>query len=226
MKILALFSMILFICSVHAQVLNIPLVNVQGASVIYIEPDEILLSITIEKSATNIKTARSLNENISAQVFNYLSSNGIEKENIQTQYFIVKKDYAKQNEFYASHKIYICLKDVTKFDVISDGLLAFDINEVGEPQYRNSKLIEIKNKARKKAIIDARNKAKLLASELGQKIGKAKFIKEINQRSTRNTSEQSNNIELDFGSSNSSFVFAPDQIEVRALVEVSFELLD
>ncbi len=94
------------------------------------------------------------------------------------------------------------------------------------PTFRTTELRKHKDAARKKAVVAAREKAELLAQELGQSIGKAIIIEEVsanrwggNQNAYANTS-----MDQTSGGESEEVGFAPGQLEIKATVQVSFVL--
>lgn len=214
---------------VSGQSLEIPLITVEGTAIIYVSPDEVLLNLTIDKKATELVEARRLNEVATKKAIYFLKSKGLEDKHIQTQYMSIGPRYKPRSneiEYYTSSQtISICLNDLTKYDTIVDGLLLLGVDRLGNPTFRSTKAKEVKDQARRKAIVKAKEKAELLASTLKQKVGVAKFIKEVSNHSFVNTRSYANSVESATASDSEGLSFAPGQIQIKAVVEVSFELL-
>ncbi len=204
------------------------MITVEGESIQYAAPDEVILTLNIEKKADQLSDARKQVEAISQKVIDFLMSQGIEKRFIQTKQFTVRRNYdynKKMNVgFVASHNLHVCINELEKFSQISDELLLMDINSLGNPVFRSSNLESIKDKARIEAIRKAKEKAKMLAAELDLKIGKAIKISERSADSVFNTGSYSLGTATDNVNAEAAEGFAPGQIEVRATIEVSFLL--
>jgi len=229
-RTLVFFMLFLFALFCQAQSLEIPLVSVQGSSLIYKAPNEVHFSFTVETSAQEIADARKQNEAIVNACLKYLREQGVEKKYIQSQHMSVGRNYTRNRKVFdgyiATQTIFVCLTDVGSYGTISDGLLQKEISRLSGPVFKTSDLKTIKNEARRKAMLDARDRAKLLAEALGQRIGKAKLISEVEYYSNRNTGAYSSGVESGNSGSDENSGFAPGQLEIKAVVNVSFKLLD
>lgn len=226
-----LFIALLFSLSLSAQDYSKSLITTTGDAVVYAAPDEIRMTLGIETTAVEISKAKADNNRISSKTIKYLKEQGIAPQHIQTQYLRVSKLHRRivignvTHEFGANQTIYICIKDLKKYTTIVDGLLEIGVTSVGNPQFRNTNIRKYKDEARVKAIKAAKEKATLLVGALGQSIGVAHQIKEIDLGYNRNnqgayaTTTNSASIEPE-----GELSFAPGQMEVMARVEVSFVL--
>ncbi len=227
-----LFSLFILACSTNMLAQNtLSLVTTTGEAIVYAAPDEILLSFSITNEAPALKEAKTKNNEFAKKIIAYLKSAGIAPQHIQTQYMSVSpyRDYKNKNQilyYTASQSIDICIKDLTKYEQISDKLLELEVTSIGSPVFRNTEMRKYKDDARKKAIIAAREKAQLLAKELGQDIGKAHTIREVSGGYFgRGQSGYANMIGNDAPSAGGEGQsFAPGQLEVKAIIEVSFLL--
>lgn len=203
------------------------IVKTVGEAVVYAAPNEVLLSFTVKTTNVEVVEAKKENTQISKKAIQFLRQQGISEQHIQTQYMTVYTDKNRHPKlpnanYLVSQRIEICIQNIASFEKIMDGLLERGIYNIHGPTFRNTKIKSFKNKARKKAVQAAKEKATLLANELGQKIGSAYQIKEVlsnfsNNQSGYGTSE----VDMNFDETS----FAPGQLEVRAKVEVSFYLL-
>ena len=233
MKVLPMLSFVLlFANSLLAQDYSRSLITTTGEAIIYAAPDEIRMTLGIETTGVEISKTKAENNKISTETIKYLKTQGIASQHIQTQYLRVSKIHrggvmvdGVLHKFSANQTIYICIKDLKKYGVIVDGLLEIGVTSVSGPQFRNTNIRKYKDEARVEAIKAAKEKAKLLADALGQSVGPAHQIKEVNLGRNRN-----NQGAYATGGDNTSvepegeLSFAPGQLEVQARVEVSFLL--
>ena len=89
-QLLALLLSFSFALSITAQP---SMITVEGESIQYAAPDEVILSLNIEKKADKLSDARKQVEAISQKVIDFLMSQGIEKRFIQTKQFTVRRNY-------------------------------------------------------------------------------------------------------------------------------------
>lgn len=206
------------------------LVSTEGTAVVYAAPDEILMGFQLISKDAVLKVARAENAEKSKAAISFLKSMGIAARHIQTQYVSIRPVTKHKSNvvdyFEARQSIQICIDDLTKYDAVVDGLIAVGVTVLNGPTFRNTEIRKYKDEARKKAIIAAKEKAQLLASTLGQRIGKAYKISEAryanNQRQNAYANFRSEeSAEADISSEEA---FAPGQLEVRASINVSFYL--
>lgn len=230
-RILSIIIVYFFaVAPIYAQSLNSPLITINESVTNYAPVDEIHFNFTILSYAKEIQDARNQNKDIATKVFKYLSEKGIPKEFIQTKSMRITRNYIRNRQpreydgFYALQQVYVCLKDIDLYDIILDELLTMDIEQISGPQFKSSKYEEILKSARLEALKKARTSAEEMATVLGQNIGPAKLI----STTYSNPSNSAYSTNSGQGSSNQSnqASFEIGEIEIRATVNVSFELLE
>lgn len=118
------------------------------------------------------------------------------------------------------------LRDLSKFEEFFSEVLNSGITEVESVKFETSNLREMKDKAREMAMKAAQEKATAMAGAIGQTIGKAISILEVQNE---NRGYSMSNISANSTSAVGSFTqsvatFAPGSIKVEASVKVSFLL--
>lgn len=231
------FIVIALLLSIAFQAQNnsdLSLITTRGTATVYVEPDEALLNFSIITEGEDLADARKRNSEISSNTIKYLKSAGVDAKHIQTQYLNVGVRYKNYRNkegryFEASQNFKICITDLDRYEEIIIGLLGEEIHNLSSPTFRSTKLRATKDEARRKAIIAAREKAEMLALELGQDIGAAHSISEVvsennwwaaNQNAYTNTVTETNAA----GASPESG-FALGQLEIKASIDVSFQLI-
>jgi len=213
-----------------AQSLDVPLITVQGTAVLFANPDEVLISFTIYKKGESLSEARTAYQIQSKDVISYLKSQGIPDQHIQSHYATSgpkRKRNSNEIEYYFSRQnINVCIRDLSKLDDIINRLVDLDIYELGKVSFRADNIAEKRQEALRLAIRNAKQKAEMLVNEIGQPIGKAKVINEIQNQYTSHNSE---NYGASSAAANGTSVtsgqgFAPGQLEIKSIVNVSFEL--
>jgi len=227
---LILFALLSLFVSLNAQTLNLPLITINENETVYASVDEIHFTLTIESHAKEIVAARNESREISDSVFKYLKETGIPERYIQTKRMQISRNYIRNkypkeyDGFNANQKIYVCLTDISAYDKVVDALLQMKVEKIDGPTFKSSKYEEFLKKARLGALAKARESASQMAVALGQNIGKAKLVKTA-YVGVNNSSYSSNNVPI-ANSPSQQAGFAVGEIEIRASVEVSFELLD
>lgn len=209
---------------------NLSLVTTTGTATVYAEPDEVLIDINLLNRADKLEEARAKNKVVVQRVIQYLKQKGIAAQHIQTQYANlgpVYKDYKSNDILYfeATQTIHVCIKAMKELDEIIDGLLGLNVHRVGKPVFRNTELRKFKDEARRKAVLAAKEKAQLLATTLGQKIGPAHTITEL-QYSPYEAANAYTALPASPEGDDTTSSFAPGQLEVKASVQVAFGLLE
>ena len=227
-------ALILSLTSIAQGSTNLSLITTRGTATVYVEPDEALLNFSIITEGDDLADARQRNSEISSLTISYLKGAGIEAKHIQTRYLNVGvryRDYRNKETRYfeASQSFNICITDLDRYEEIMIGLLEQGIHNLSSPTFRSTKLRETKDEARRKAIIAAREKAEMLALELGQDIGIAHNISEVvaeNNRWGQNQNAYANTVtETNSTGAPSDAGFAPGQLEIKASIDVSFRLI-
>lgn len=202
-----------------------PLVSVFGEGTVNTVPDRAIVNARVEHTGESVKEVKSRNDEVLNEILDYLESQGISSKNIRTEYINLRKehDYNTKNNFYAaSQTISIRLDDLEIYEEIMSGLLQSGLNRIDGVRFRTSGKETLESEARKKAVIDARKKATEYAAALGQEIGKAEEIHEVESSDFR---PMNNVMEMKSDDSGADKTIAPGELEVIVKVKVSFILL-
>jgi uncharacterized protein YggE len=161
-----------------------PLVTVSGTGEIKVQPDEIMLNLAVETRTKTLEDARKQNDDKAASILAYLKKYGVDSKHVQTAFMNVQPDYRNEYgtttpEFYMATKtIAVLVKKVDKFDELLSGIYKAGANRVDGIELRTSELKKYRDQARKLAVQAAKEKAILLTSELGSKVGRVYNITE------------------------------------------------
>ena len=201
----------------YAQVENIPLVTVTGESTVKVKPDYVVLGVEVKKDFKPGGFEIFKSEDTKIRLFE-LSDTAISESLIQIDSF--KSDtscYIKE--------VFISINDVKKLDRFLYELHKAGFRNYVFIDYRVRNFEAYKNRARKKAIHAAKKEAGLLASEMGQSIGKAHIIKEMETEiynwydmDDKEKIKNATSIGTDF------YLSAPGYIVITSKIRVSFDL--
>lgn len=185
MKKLVLLVTIMFATMIQAQeIKQIPMVNVQGEGKIKVIPDESCITISQETKGLTAVAVKKENDAKIDAILKFIKKMNIPQSDYLTQRVVLSPSYdyeKKQQEYIASQTISILLKDLSKYDVLMDGLIKAGVNKIDNVEFKTSKLLQLQSDARKLAINNAKLKAEDFVSVLGQKIGKAYSISDNSQ---------------------------------------------
>jgi uncharacterized protein len=192
--LLALFVLALFINEVKSsdsigrgtQGPNI--ITVTGKGEVMAVSDIATVSFTLSKDGATAKEAQNLlNENVS-KIVNYLKDQKIEEKDIKSEYGGLNPKYSNdqivcvrypcpQGEpkivgYTANQTIVVKIREVDTANDIRTGLATVGVTNINGPDFSIDDEEGFKDEAREMAIKDAREKAKVLAQQLGVRLGK------------------------------------------------------
>jgi len=204
-----------------------PGIHVTGEGVVKVAPDKVTIKSQIEHEGQSATSVKSQNDEVVNKVIKYLKSEGIAEKNINTNYMNLNKRYNYNDKTYtyvANQAISITLEDISKYESIMKGLLENGLNGINGIEFESSEIEKHKAEARRKAVLNAKEKAEALAKPLGQTVGKAYKISE----------GSSNNYQPVYGAmrikgsadeASNQETMAPGEMEISIDVNVSFQLL-
>lgn len=223
-----LFGLIImfFFLNLQAQNSEVPQVVVTGEGTVKVVPDEVVLNASVHSEGMSAAEVKKANDEIIADVIQYLKKAGVGEKNIQTTYVNLNKHYDYQSKTYnyvANQSLKITIKYLDQYEEIMTGLLEQGINRIDGISFKSSKAETLKKEARKEAMADAKQKAEVYANSLGQNIGAAYQIIAVDAfESLANAKVYASGIERD--ANGSSETIAPGEIEIKDKVQVSFYL--
>ncbi len=176
-----LLVLALFGCMVHAQeVKQVSQISISGEGKIKVIPDEALITVSVQNTGKDAIEVKKKNDETIDVVLKLIKQKGISTADFQTQRVNLYKNYdynTKKNNYVANQTISIHLKDLSKYDNLMMDLVDKGINNIQGVEFKSSKIKEFEREARKKAMLDAKQKAEDYVSVLaGQKVGKALII--------------------------------------------------
>src|SRR5690606_10417191 len=162
-----------------------PLVSVSGSGEVKVQPDEIMLNLAVDVRGKTLEEARKLNDTKVASILKYLKKYGVEDKHVQTAFMNVHPVYNRGEygqtdpDFYSAQKtVSVLIKKLDKFDELLAGIYNAGANRVEGIEFRTSQLQKHRDEARKLAVKAAKEKAVLLTTELGAKVGRVYAISE------------------------------------------------
>lgn len=210
------------------EVKTVPQISVSGEGKIKVTPDEALITVAVENTGKESAEVKKKNDEIVDKVLKLIKQRGIPKADYQTQRVNLYKNYdynAKKYNYVANQTISIHLKDLSKYDKLMMDLVDSGINSIQGVEFKSSKIKEYESQARKKAILDAKQKAEDYVSVLpGQKVGKALVISETGVVNAVPLSYEMKTMAMADGGAMTKETLAIGEIEIISNVSVSFAL--
>lgn len=168
-------------------------ISVDGSGEVLAVSDIASLNLNLSKDGVTAKEAQSLlNEQITSTL-TFLKEKGIEEKDIKAEYggltpkYLYEKCYSyscptnsKIIGYIATESITVKVREVDSANDIKTGLAELGITNISGPTFSIDDEEGYKVEARSKAIEEARAKAKVLAKELGVKLGKVVSYSENN----------------------------------------------
>jgi len=173
---------ITFLGNAQNQPCSQPQITVNGVGKVSVIPDQATLQVGVQQNGKDAAEAKKGVDQAVAQTLSALKKWGVAPQDIKTTQWSLNKNYdyeKKKNYYLAIQTLEVKIKDLSKYNDITDGLTSLGINTIHGVQFNSSKSDELIREARQKAILQAKQKAIDLVTPLQQKIGKAVQINEL-----------------------------------------------
>ncbi len=199
---------ILSLSNLTAQETQEKTITVTGESTIQISPNEIILRIDYsEYWATQKNEVKTTIKTIEAQILKALKIAGVKDKNITLGGVTLLREYDRSKRIYTnrrlSKQLNVCVYSSDEIEQVIEILEADNLFEKAITQFliastRHTDKEEFEKQAKKEAIIDAKEKANLVLSAVGKKVGEILKVKELSGSGTTNSGDsfysvQSNN---------------------------------
>lgn len=159
-------------------------VSVSGSATVHVVPDEIILGVGIETFAPTLEAAHQASDAQGLRLLAAMRGIGIATTSIRTDVLAVEakeknSDPQRGTAGFVVRRAYsVTLPDVKKYEKAVSVALANGANRIMGSEFRDTKLRVHRDEARRMAVKAAREKAALLAGELGAKLGAVRSIQE------------------------------------------------
>lgn len=165
-------------------------ITVSGAGTLEVKPDLASVSIGITTSHPTADEARQENARIASRIQTSLRALGIAAADIQTSRYTFYPVYnteisnstssktKKIVAYTATNIVNVTVKDLDKIGPVIDQSIAAGANTIHSIQFNLQNAQNAKENALNKAVIDARNKADIIAKTLGKKIVNVLAVKD------------------------------------------------
>ncbi len=185
MKNLLFILVSIFAMNLQAQdIKQIPMINVSGEGKIKVAPDQVSITISIETKGAVAADVKKENDQKMDAVLKFIKKSALPKEDYQTQRVSLNPNYdyeKKKQYFLATQTINLLLKDLSKYDLLMEGLVNNGVNRIASLEFKTSKMEQYQSDSRKLAVKNAKSKAEDFVFVLGQKVGRAITISDNTQ---------------------------------------------
>ncbi len=162
-------------------------ITVSGKGEVMAVSDIATLSVNLSKDGTTAKEAQNLlNEQIT-KTLEYLKTQKIEEKDIKSEYGGLNPKYSYESTacftypcpqkdpkivgYTATQSITIKVREVDNANEVRTGLATLGLTNISGPTFSIDNQDALNDQAREKAIVDAKEKAKVLAKQLGVRLG-------------------------------------------------------
>ncbi len=162
----------------------VPQINVSGEGKVKVVPDQGVISIGVENTGKEAADVKKANDVIIDKVLKFIKKNNIPQSDFQTTNVSLHKNYdyqAKKYNYVANQTVTVTLKDLKMYDEFMMGITDTGITNINGVEFKSSKIEVYEAEARKKAMLNAKQKALDYVSVLNQKVGKAILISDNSQ---------------------------------------------
>lgn len=197
-------------------------ISVDGSGEVYIEPDIATINIGLETKNADASVAQIENNEIMQKIIQAMKDLNVDEKDIQTINYNIYRSYEfndedREDQFIVNNSFKIIVRDLESIGLVVDKAVELGANQVNSIQFS----VIDQNKAYKEAldlaVIEAKDKANQLASNIDEEI-----------ESVVSISENSNNYPVfaDMGYVRAESAMAPietGQLTIRANVSVKFK---
>lgn len=199
-------------------------ISVSGEGTVKVVPDNVELKVRVENEGKSAAAVKKLNDALIDKVLKFCKEMKIDAKDVKTEYLNLNKNYdyqTKEYKYVANQALSINLKDLSKYEALSQGLLDAGVNRIDGVSFDASNIEELQSQARVKAVENARKKAEEYARALGKSVGEPVYLSESGQPEPMPLPRMSM-MKADAAGSNESI--AVGEMSIKATVNVGFEL--
>jgi uncharacterized protein YggE len=203
------------------------IISVTGLAEIAVVPNELRLTFGVDSHEQDLVLAKANNDNRIKKLLAIAHAAGVETKNIQTSALTMGPEFSDEKipkllGYQVSQVVTLTLTDLSKYEDLMTNSLKAGVNRVDGISFFVADPQKYREEARLKAIRAAREKAKVMAAELGQTIGKPWEV-------TEGTDFDAQYAPMNFsvprkGMQEEEATLAGGEVTIRAIVRVSFQL--
>lgn len=206
---------------------QVPQISVTGEGKVKVVPDQAVVTVGFQNSGKDANEVKTLNDEVVDKVIKFLKKSGIPATDYKTNNVSLNKSYdyeKKKYNFQANQTLSITLKDLSKYDDVMMGLNDAGVNTIQGVEFKSSKMEDYEREARKKAILNAKQKATDYVSVLEQRVGKALLITDNSQTYYPQPMYKGGMMAMAADSTETRETLAVGELEVITNVSVTFAL--
>lgn len=167
------------------------LITVTGTGEAVVIPDVAQVDFTVTEQGATVTEAQTKATEKANAALEYLKQQGIEDKDVKTTYYSVNPRYEYNNQscaygmpcppvssspkiigYEVSQSVQVKIRDTAKAGQVLEGLGSLNVQNISGPNFTVDDEDAVRAEAREAAIKEAREKAKVLAKQLGVRLGK------------------------------------------------------
>lgn len=231
-KLLAFAFVALFSFSAMAQQVDLrKKISVSGSAEVEVTPDIIYISISLKEYFKDNNSKKKVEiTTLENELFNAIQQAGVPKENLTisniSSYTTAEKK--KNPDYLASKQYRLKVNDLNKWNAVIGDVDPKGVAYTNIDSYDYSKIESLKKDLKIKALLAAKEKATYLVTALGDKLGSAIDIQEVNNEAYPQPMYRANVMMKSAGMANDSAESAPEidfkKIKLNYVMNVVFEI--
>lgn len=210
------------------------LVTVSGEGTVRVQPDMAVVHFGVVTTADDPETARRLNAESAREAMNTVRELGVEErfmrlEGLQLQprreYDETARRYVERG-YEASRQVVVELHDVEMLPTLVARIVQRGANRLNHVAYDLQNRDEARNEALRVAVLNAREKARMIVETLDQSLGQLRSVNEQSFDFPRPMLRMESMAMAARDAEPEPEAYAAGEIEVRAQLNVTFEIVD
>ena len=156
---------------------RVPLLSVNGQGIVEAAPERATISIGVQTQDRDASRAQALNAKAAQDIINSIVSLGVERKYIRTSDYNFRPTYRQDenrrneiNGYIVNNTVYIVLDDLSLVGKVIDVSLSHGANNINSLDFGIKNRKKLQDEALAMAIRDAKQRAELVARELGKTI--------------------------------------------------------
>ncbi len=216
----------------YAKEIELPHISVFGTAVTKVIPDKMIWNLQIQNKNKLLADVAKEHLGLVRKVTALLEDYGVKEEDIQTSRMGFGENWVYKNRsrikegYYAQSHIVFSTTNFDNYEKIWGALSKIQYVSINGVQYDHTERITFQNETRKKALLAAREKARVMAETIGSEIAEPLLIEEIWQGDDiiirQNAAEKS---AVAYAADAQGPSISPGQIPIRMKVKVAFRLI-
>ncbi|MFO0744129.1 MAG: SIMPL domain-containing protein [Myxococcota bacterium] len=209
-----------------------PTVSVSGTTELAVAPDEAWIHLRVESFFATMESSVADNDKRMSSILTTLKAAGIAPADLATEAMtLAETDHYEDGQkkihgWQISRSLTARVRDLDKLERLLQSVIKAGATNIDGVRFAHSQINDKKAEARASAMKAARDKAELMASALGQHVGKALTIREGGAGAVPfATNVYANEVLNQGGTPLSGETIAAGRIRVEVSVDVEFELL-